>query len=262
MTLNLPFSLTDLAIELGLPLPLDVEVDLPAATLNDCASGGDQSLPISLVAWDGYNHAATPAAPNGFQGNPGNDGSPQGDVTQDSHVWMNWDPRICAATYDVGKGPSGGPYSVVSNNQAGEDYAHNIGTAETDGYFVVRGNSNTDDPGPWTSQLHLRTAPTSPKGVGSSDDATCAGMTITVSWGNGSSPGVRDSVVKWRQRFKPDGGSFGAWSAYGSTASGAISFDYNVGVVDNDDQVEFELYYDEEGAGSSVSTVWTALCPI
>lgn len=250
-----PFTISSLAALLGVGGSASA---IAAAAINECSPvTPDQTVPWDALSWVGYDHAALPPAPVNFAGNPGISFSPAGETEQDSHVWMGWDPN-CADSYDVGKGPTGGPYSVVSNSQAGVNYAHNIGTPETDGYFVVRGNSLDDDPGSWSSEIHLRTCPTSPKSPGTSDDANCSNLTITLSWGNGSSPGVRNSIVKWR--VQKNGGGFGAWF---STSTGDDSVNYVAGAVINDDEFDFELYYDEEGSGSSVSpSTHIVLCPV
>jgi len=263
--LSLPFTMRDIGNALGLGTGIITAADIAAASTNDCSPvDPDQTTPWNVDSWDGYDHTSGPPAPGTFTGNPGSSASPAGDLTQDSHVFMKiGGPILCANSYDVGRASSsGGAISVISNDQGGESYTYNHATPNSiAGYFYMRGNSNLGNAGTWSGELVLRTAPNAPLSITSSDDAHCLDMTITVSWSLGTAPGLRNSVAKWRQRFKASGGSYGGWSGWGSTATGAASLPYNVGAVNNGDVVQFEVYYDEESSSTAVTETWTALCP-
>lgn len=265
MTWNLTNGLVELFTELGITIGggKDMVSDLAGATVNDCSPvEGDQSLPISLIAWDGYNHSAGPPVCTGIAGNPGNDASPTADPTQNDSVYLAWTLPTCAASADVLRADtSGGTYSVVDSDNADDFFTQSLGASETSKFYKLRGNSNTGREGTLSAYVELRTCPVSPKGPGNSDDSDCSHWTITVTWTNGTSPGTRDSVVKWRVRFKPDGGSYGSWSSETATASQATSFVYEGGSgISNDDEWEFDMYYAEESTGTRVTTTNVALC--
>ena len=80
---------------------------------------------------------------------------------------------------------------------------------------------------------------------------------MTLTWSNGTSPGVRSSVVKWRHRLNG-----GAWSAWFSTARGATSVIHEAGAINDGDTLDYEAYYDEETAAAGVSTTTNnVICP-
>ena len=253
--------MSDIRDELGLTGSFKLS-DAEAVTLNDCASGGSPTAPHTMDEWAGYNHDAGPAKPTGLSGNPGSVNGGQGDATQDSHVFAKVSAITCAASYDLLIASTEfGTYSEVDSDP-GPSFAYNVGAAETTKWAKIRGVSNTSKDGTLSDALELKTAPTAPKSPSSSDDVDCADLTITFSWSNGSSPSVRDSKVEYRTRFKPSGGSWGSWSSWSLTAFGASSFDHNVGAVSDGDQVQAEMYYDEESSTTSVTRTHTITCPI
>lgn len=258
MTLNLPFTLIALRNELDLSGIFSMAADIPPVALNDCSSGGDNVLPIPATAFDTYNHDALPAAPV-LSINPGDDASPSEDPQQDSHVYCNWPVVSCASVYDVEESTagSGGPFSDISVNQVDEFLAVNIGSPEVSRHYRVHATSIID--GPYSSVVEGRTCPSQPKSLGSSANDDCDNLIITITWNNGTSPGVRSSKVEHRWRKLPDTFS-GAF--LGPTAIGAASLAQNVGGGHADgDQWEFEIRYVDEG-GTTVKTTFTVTCMI
>jgi len=254
MTVDSTPSIIEVRNELGLSGTCSLLTDIGDATVNDCSAGGDLSTPISLIAWAGYNHAAIPAAALGFSGNPGDDSSPNSDPQQDSHVYMSWNPIICAGAYDVLRSTtSGGSFSVIANDISEVFYVDNITSPQVSRYYKVRGISQAN--GTLTSELHLRTTPQAPINVVTSVNENCSNYVITVQWSNGSSPGIRSSITNWRQR--KNGGS---WSSYTSTALGATSFTYSAGSVEDFDEHDFELYYADRSGGATATVDDTASC--
>lgn len=256
MTLNLPFSFNDLRLEVGLGLPMNCAVDIPGVTLNDCSSGGDNSLPIVFTTWDTYDHAAVPAAPSNFAEHPGGAATQAENAQQDTHIWFTMDPLICAPDFDLLESTTGagGAYTEVAAGIT-TGYAHSIGSPEVERHYKLRGNSSTGDDGVLTAALAAKTAPQKPLGLGESDDGDCAGHTITVTWNNGSGGGVRSSKVRWRVEKNSDG--FGGYTV---TALGATSLQYEAGAVVDSDTFSFELHYEEESALITSDITNTAIC--
>jgi hypothetical protein len=257
MTLSLPFSFTDLRTELDLGTgTMNCAVDIPATALNDCSSGGDNTLPIVFTTFNTYNHDAQPAAPVLTIGT-GDDASPTDDPQQDSHIYLTWPPITCAATYDVehSTAGSGGPFSVISNNQSDEFLVVDIGAPATSRHYRILATSIVN--GPYSSVVEGRTCPNQPQELGSSSDDDCDDLNITISWTNGTSPGTRISKVEWRW-YKVSGSFTGAF--LGPTAAGATSFVQNVGGGHSDsDQWNFEIRYEDEG-GTTVTKTFTVTC--
>ena len=258
MTWNIADGLVLLFSELGITLGVskNVHTDLRAATVNDCSSATDQVGNINLTNWDGYNHTAGPPAPTGFAINPGNDSTPTGDLTQDSHVYLAWDAVICATDFNVLQSDtSGGTYAEISADITNEFLAVDLTTAETTKWFKVEPESNLGNAGTLTAAVEGRTCPTAPLSFSAATDDVCGGVTLTVTWTNGTSPGTRDSVLTWRWKLNA-----GSWSAYADTASGATSFTHSGGAVNDADVFYFEGYYKEESSSTAESTNVTVTC--
>jgi hypothetical protein len=257
MTWNLTNGLTQLFGELGITIGggKDMTTDLKNATINDCSAvGGDQTLPISLIAWDGYDHSAGPAAPGGFTFNPGSTTSQDGTTTQDTDVYIEWNAVTCAASYDVLSATScGGTYSVISNDQS-DEFLSWAGVADNNGtstWIKVRGVSNTGDNGTLTSCLEVKSAPTKPVSPSVSVDETdCDNVLCTMNWTNGTSPGTRRSKIsyRWTKNGTPAGAYTTEVASYGDT-----SYQVNVGAGVDTDDFSFEWYYHEEGSSQTVT---------
>ena len=97
-------------------------------------------------------------------------------------------------------------------------------------------------------------------------DCTTGNITITVSWNNGASPGIRVSEVEWRWKKIPVGGGASYSEYLGPTAVGATSFTQDVGAASghvHEDEFGFELRYVDGGGGSGspVSATSSLFCP-
>jgi len=258
MTWYIADGLVLLYAELGITFGAskNVNTDLRNATTNNCSGSVDQSGDIRITNWDGYNHAAGPGVPTGFSINPGNDSNPTGDLTQDSHVYLRWTLPICASDANVLQSDtSGGTYVEIDADNADDFLVVNLTTQQTSKWFKVEPESNVGTAGTRTAAVEGRTCPTAPLSFSASSDDVCGGVTLTVTWTNGTSPGTRDSIVTWRWKKNA-----GAWSAYADTATGATSFTHSGGSVVDGDVFYFEGYYKEESSGTAVAANVTVLC--
>jgi len=201
--------------------PTHLLTDIGGATTNDCADpGGDIAAPIHLLEWAGYNHAATPAAPSGLSGNPGDVSSQANDPQQASYVYMSWSTVNCAVDYHVmAASGSGGSLIKIASTEEDEFYVDYLEDAEESRYYKIIAQALLDGSAPSaaSAELHLRTTPTLPIPTGYTTNGNCdhpsTNLTISVTWTNGDAPGIRISEVehRWKQ-IVPGGGT--SYSAY------------------------------------------------
>lgn len=229
-------------------------------TLNGCdtSGGGDTTPPISLLAWANYNHAASPPVPTGLVSQPG----VPTNTNQDTTIRLDWDLMACAENgYDVYRSTtSGGSYGKIEDDWASDNYSDSGYSANTSRWYKLKSQGSVGESG-FTSAVQGRTAPRYPGngtlGVNAGND--CSDLDITVSWSNGTSPGVRSSTITWR--WKKNAGSWSGWQ--GPTSQGISQIIHNVGggIVD-DDVFYYEAYYTEEGTGAVSTGQVTVICPI
>lgn len=255
MTISSTPSLANLQSELGVG-----SLFAAGGTTNngcDTSGAGDYVGDISLFAWVGYNHAATPAAPvvSSQPGIPTN-------TNQDTVIRLDWTLVLCAENgYDVYRATtSGGSYSKIADDHAGDNYSDTGYSANTSRFYKLKSQGSVAESG-FSSEVEGRTAPRFPGngtlGVNAGND--CGNLDITVIWSNGTSPGVRSSTITWR--WKKNAGSWSGWQ--GPTAQGISQIVHNVGGgIVNGDDFFYEAYYTEEGTGAISTGQVNVICPI
>lgn len=244
MTISSTPSLANLQSEFGVASLLACN----GQSLNGCdtSGAGDVAAPISLFAWAGYNHAATPAAPS-VSSQPG---SPT-NTNQDSIIRLTFNLVTCAENgQDIYRATtSGGSYSKIEDDYPTLQYDDPF-SPNTSRFYKLKSQGSVNESG-FSSEVEGRTAPHLP-GDGTlsvSPGPSCEPLIITVSWSNGTSPGVRSSTVTWK--WKKNTGSWSSWQ--GPTSQGATQFVYNAGNAVQGDDFYFEAYYTEEGTSATSS---------
>lgn len=230
-------------------------VQAGAKALNNCSSGGDAVAPYVLTNWYGYNDNASPGSASNLTARPG---SSDGNANQDTHISVGWDPLTCAVDYELYTASVvSGPYVKAVTGITSLNYLYPVWTNETIVYFKITGVSDTSVEGPLSTALTGKTAPRQPQSLNGSILDCTSPATVNVSWNNGTSPGVRQSVTAWR--WNKNGGSWSAWQ-FSTTGSTSDSVSSGVGWV-NGDTLNTQAYYFEEGVGSFVADTTNVICP-